>query len=74
MPVNTHLLYKKAQYGYGSAQKKDYIPRLFWLNLDWTLQQVHQHIITQFCHLEDVAAGAEATYYQDTFKELYDYI
>jgi hypothetical protein len=54
-----HIRQNNSYYNYHSSKyaSKEYIPRLLWLHLDWTLQQVHQHIFTLYAFILDVEQG-----------------
>jgi len=59
-------------YNYNSSQftDKDYIPRLLFLNLNWTLADVHKHVFLLYSFLLNCEDGGENDLYNETYQPL----
>jgi hypothetical protein len=44
-------------------QNKEYIPKLLWLNLNWTLQEVHYQVFLLYAYMLEIEEGEENAKY-----------
>lgn len=56
--------------GNSKYMTKEYIPRLLWLNQDWNLRRVHQHVFIQYAHMLDIEQEEVSTQYEEIFGKL----
>ncbi|MFS8159971.1 MAG: hypothetical protein ACMG6E_07130 [Candidatus Roizmanbacteria bacterium] len=82
VPLLTTLRYARQQSNYGGYShnsynkfvSKEYIPRLLWLNLDWTLAQIHQHIFFLYAFVLESDAEQDHQLYKDHYEKMLEAI
>mmetsp|Transcript_33863 Transcript_33863/g.24896 ORF Transcript_33863/g.24896 Transcript_33863/m.24896 type:complete len:138 (+) Transcript_33863:250-663(+) len=73
VPIFPALRVRKANSMYNhmpSYFSKAYIPRLLWLDMGWSLHQVHRHLCLQYYYLLSIEDQDASAAYQETYGEV----